>query len=61
MKLRMRIVYLLGQLGGEINVHLVKAGHVPDLSKAMAWDTDKHLSLALPFQDMKPTVTLGKY
>lgn len=30
-----------------------------DLSRAVAWDTQKRLSFAVPFQDMKPTIYLG--
>ena len=29
-------------------------------SKAVAWDSEDHLELALPFQDLKPTVYLGE-
>ena len=27
--------------------------------KAVAWDSEDHLQLALPFQDLKPTISLG--
>ena len=60
MQLRYRIVNFLGNLGGSINIGLVKGGRVPDVSHAVAWSTSQHLSLALPFSDMKPTVYLGK-
>ena len=34
-------------------------GH-PDPSKAVTWDTNNHLTFAVPFQDMKPNIYLGK-
>ena len=30
-------------------------------AKAVVWDSQKHLPLALPFLDLKPTVYLGTY
>ena len=61
MQLRYCIVKFLGDLGGSINKELVKGGRTPDLSNAVTWDTAKHLSFALPFCDMKPTIYLGKW
>lgn len=29
-------------------------------AKAVAWDSKEHLELALPFQDLKPTIYLGE-
>lgn len=43
-----------------MNIGIIKDGRVPDISRAVAWDSAKHLSFALPFGDMKPTVYLGK-
>lgn len=37
---------------------LLGSGEI-DLSRAVAWDAQKHLSFAVPFQDMKPTIYLG--
>ena len=31
-----------------------------DPSKAVAWDTNDHLTFAVPFQDMKPNINLGR-
>ena len=28
-------------------------------ARAVAWDSKEHLELALPFQDLKPTIFLG--
>ena len=54
------MVNLLGDLGGSLNIGLVKGGRIPDLSHAVTWGTAKQLSFALPFNDMKPTVYLGR-
>ena len=59
MQLRHRIVKFLGDLGGNINTAVVKGGKIPDISNAVGWSTAQHLSFALPFCDMKPTVYLG--
>lgn len=59
MKLRLRIVNFLGTLGGSGNVAILQNNKPVDLSKAIAWDSEEHLSFALPFQDMKPTIFLG--
>ena len=32
----------------------------PDPSNAVTWDTNNHLTFAVPFQDMKPNIYLGK-
>ena len=31
-----------------------------DPSKAVTWDTNNQLTFAVPFQDMKPNIYLGK-
>eukprot|EP00794_Sanderia_malayensis_P010266 gene10266-11321_t len=59
-QLRMRIVMFLGRLGGSLNMATVKERRVPDLRRAVAWDDCHHLSFALPFRDMKPTIYLGR-
>lgn len=61
MKLRLRIVNFLGTLGGSGNVAILQNNKPVDLSKAIAWDSKEHLSFALPFQDMKPTIFLDSY
>ena len=60
MKLKLKIIKFLGSLGGESNILILRNGGIADLAKAIAWDEEKHLSFALPFQDMKPTIYLGK-
>ena len=60
-KLRIRILRLLGTLGGRANALLLSCGSTVDPTKAVAWDTENHLSFAVPFQDMKPNIYLGKY
>ena len=56
-KIRHQILRLLGTLGGQTNMLLL--GN-PDPSKAVTWDTNNHLTFAVPFQDMKPNIYLGK-
>ena len=61
-KVRRRILILLGSLGGKCNLGLL-GGREGGLmgSNGIAWDTRQHLSFALPFQDMKPNIYLGRY
>jgi len=54
------MLHLLGSLGGSINMFLLGSDNVVDPSCAVAWDTTNHLSFPVPFQDMKPTIYLGK-
>ena len=60
MALKLRIINFLGKLGGAANIGMLENCAFENLSKALAWDKDEHLSFALPFQDMKPTIYLGK-
>ena len=57
-KVRLKIINLLGSLGGCINGDLIR-GSDEDMSHAIVWDTHDKLPFALPFQDMKPTMFLG--
>lgn len=57
-KIRHQILRLLGTLGGQTNMLLL--GNT-DPSKAVTWDTNNHLTFAVPFQDMKPNIYLGKF
>ena len=59
MKLKVRIINFLGSIGGQANIGIVSNAQTVNLRSAMAWDTEEHLSFALPFQDMKPTIYLG--
>ena len=60
-KVRRRILILLGSLGGRCNLGLLGVGEGSLAgSNGIAWDTKQHLSFAVPFQDMKPNIFLGK-
>ena len=61
-KVRRRILMLLGGLGGKCNLGLLGGTEGTSVgSSGIAWDTKQHLSFAVPFQDMKPNIYLGKY
>ncbi len=59
----MRIVKILGALGGKYNSLLVDTVTVSEDTvdgrpKWMAWDRGTHLWYAVPFHDMKPRIAL---
>lgn len=56
--IRLRVIHMLGALGGQVNQELA-ASDSEALKKAVAWDTQKRLEFVLPFQDLKPSVFLG--
>ncbi|XP_029002542.1 DNA-dependent protein kinase catalytic subunit isoform X2 [Betta splendens] len=59
---RLRVVKLLGHLGGKLNRNLVTAVSSEEmLKKFVAWDTEKKLSFAVPFSDMKPVIYLDPF
>lgn len=58
-KVRHQILRLLGSLGGQTNMLLLGNKDI-DPSKVVAWDTENHLTFAVPFQDMKPNIYLGR-
>ena len=58
--IRLRVIQLLGSLGGQVNRDLAVSDSEA-LKKAVAWDTQKRLEFVLPFQDLKPSVFLGRY
>jgi len=59
-RLRRRIVFFLGSLGG-LNGGMVERGPAAlQAEKVIAWDSKSRLEFALPFQDMKPSIYLGK-
>ncbi|XP_028413162.1 DNA-dependent protein kinase catalytic subunit-like [Dendronephthya gigantea] len=60
-KVRHRILILLGTLGGKCNLGLLEGGEGSVASSGIAWDTKQHLSFAVPFQDMKPTIFLDPF
>ncbi|XP_034980550.2 DNA-dependent protein kinase catalytic subunit [Zootoca vivipara] len=59
---RARVVRLLGFLGGQINRNLVTAASTEEnMKKFVSWDTEKRLSFAVPFADMKPVIYLDLF
>uniref|UniRef100_A0A674JBQ4 DNA-dependent protein kinase catalytic subunit n=1 Tax=Terrapene triunguis TaxID=2587831 RepID=A0A674JBQ4_9SAUR len=59
---RTRVVRLLGSLGGQINRNLLTAASAEEMMKKfVSWDTEKHLSFAVPFADMKPVIYLDLF
>lgn len=59
-KVKLRIVKLLGSLGGTLNLCLVDEDDNRALESAVSWDSHKHLLFEVPFLDIKPSVYLGK-
>ncbi|XP_029384585.1 DNA-dependent protein kinase catalytic subunit isoform X2 [Echeneis naucrates] len=59
---RLRVVKLLGHLGGKLNRNLVTAVSSEETMKNfVAWDSEKRLSFAVPFLDMKPIIYLDPF
>lgn len=59
---RLRVVKLLGHLGGKLNRNLVtEASSEEGMKKCVAWDSEKRLNLAVPFTDMKPVIYLDPF
>uniref|UniRef100_A0A3P9A875 DNA-dependent protein kinase catalytic subunit n=1 Tax=Esox lucius TaxID=8010 RepID=A0A3P9A875_ESOLU len=59
---RKRVVQLLGHLGGQLNRNLVTATSAEEMMKKfVAWDSEKRLSFAVPFADMKPVIYLDPF
>ncbi|KAM6908435.1 DNA-dependent protein kinase catalytic subunit [Lycodopsis pacificus] len=59
---RLRVVKLLGHLGGKLNRNLVTAVSSEEtMKKFVAWDSEKRLSFAVPFADMKPVIYLDPF
>ncbi|TKS87933.1 DNA-dependent protein kinase catalytic subunit [Collichthys lucidus] len=59
---RLRVVKLLGHLGGRLNRNLVTAVSSEEMMKKfVAWDSEKRLSFAVPFADMKPVIYLDPF
>uniref|UniRef100_A0A3Q2PZS8 DNA-dependent protein kinase catalytic subunit n=1 Tax=Fundulus heteroclitus TaxID=8078 RepID=A0A3Q2PZS8_FUNHE len=59
--LRLRVVKLLGHLGGKLNRNLVTVSSEEMMKKFVAWDSEKRLSFAVPFADMKPVIYLDPF
>ncbi|XP_071593605.1 DNA-dependent protein kinase catalytic subunit [Heliangelus exortis] len=59
---RTRVARLLGSLGGQINHNLITATSAEEMmKKCVSWDTEKRLSFAVPFADMKPVIYLDVF
>ncbi|CAJ1081863.1 DNA-dependent protein kinase catalytic subunit [Xyrichtys novacula] len=59
---RLRVVKLLGHLGGKLNRNLVTVVSSEEMMKKfVAWDSEKRLSFAVPFTDMKPVIFLDQF
>ncbi|XP_077480903.1 DNA-dependent protein kinase catalytic subunit [Stigmatopora argus] len=59
---RLRVVKLLGHLGGKLNRNLITVVSSEEMMKKfVAWDTEKRLSFAVPFSDMKPVIYLDPF
>ncbi|KAM3592965.1 uncharacterized protein V6R79_002700 [Siganus canaliculatus] len=59
---RLRVVKLLGHLGGKLNRNLVTVVSSEEMMKKfVAWDTEKRLSFPVPFADMKPVIYLDPF
>ncbi|XP_027045855.1 DNA-dependent protein kinase catalytic subunit-like [Pocillopora damicornis] len=59
-KVRHRILRMFGGLGGETNILLLDDTE-RNPSNAVVWDTENHLTFAVPFQDMKPSIYLDPF
>uniref|UniRef100_A0A3B4GWP3 DNA-dependent protein kinase catalytic subunit n=1 Tax=Pundamilia nyererei TaxID=303518 RepID=A0A3B4GWP3_9CICH len=58
----LRVVKLLGHLGGKLNRNLVTVVSSEEMMKKfVSWDTEKRLSFAVPFKDMKPVIFLDPF
>ncbi|TSL34570.1 DNA-dependent protein kinase catalytic subunit [Bagarius yarrelli] len=59
---RQRVVRLLGHLGGQLNRSLITAISAEDMIRRfVAWDSEKRLSFAVPFKDIKPVIYLDPF
>ncbi|XP_041669965.1 DNA-dependent protein kinase catalytic subunit [Cheilinus undulatus] len=59
---RLRVVKLLGHLGGKLNRNLVtEVSSEEMMKKFVSWDSEKRLSFAVPFADMKPVIYLDPF
>ncbi|XP_070248944.1 DNA-dependent protein kinase catalytic subunit [Myotis yumanensis] len=58
-EVRIRVVQMLGTLGGQVSKNLVIAASSDEMMKKyVAWDREKRLSFSVPFMDMKPVIYL---
>lgn len=60
--IRERILFLLGSLGGVVNVALLERESAGTMfNQAVSWDTCRKLEFAVPFSDLKPSIFMGTY
>ncbi|KAI5273209.1 Dna-Dependent Protein Kinase Catalytic Subunit [Manis pentadactyla] len=57
-EIRVRVVQVLGSLGGQINKNLLTAASSNEMKTCLAWDREKRLRFAVPFIEMKPVIYL---
>ncbi|XP_014403534.1 PREDICTED: DNA-dependent protein kinase catalytic subunit-like, partial [Myotis brandtii] len=58
-EIRIRVVQMLGTLGGQVSKNLITAASSDEMMKKyVAWDREKRLSFSVPFMDMKPVIYL---
>uniref|UniRef100_A0A452TWS2 DNA-dependent protein kinase catalytic subunit n=1 Tax=Ursus maritimus TaxID=29073 RepID=A0A452TWS2_URSMA len=61
-EIRIRVVQMLGFLGGQINKNLLTVASSDEMmKKCVAWDREKRLSFAVPFIEMKPVIYLDVF
>ncbi|XP_017736835.1 PREDICTED: DNA-dependent protein kinase catalytic subunit isoform X2 [Rhinopithecus bieti] len=61
-EIRIRVVQMLGSLGGQINKNLLTVASSDEMMKSyVAWDREKRLSFAVPFREMKPVIFLDVF
>uniref|UniRef100_G3RTS5 DNA-dependent protein kinase catalytic subunit n=1 Tax=Gorilla gorilla gorilla TaxID=9595 RepID=G3RTS5_GORGO len=61
-EIRIRVVQMLGSLGGQINKNLLTVTSSDEMMKSyVAWDREKRLSFAVPFREMKPVIFLDVF
>ncbi|XP_044101560.1 DNA-dependent protein kinase catalytic subunit isoform X1 [Neovison vison] len=61
-EIRIRVVQMLGFLGGQINKNLLTVASSDEMmKKCVTWDREKRLSFAVPFIEMKPVIYLDVF
>ncbi|XP_070581112.1 DNA-dependent protein kinase catalytic subunit-like [Ptychodera flava] len=58
---KLKIVQLLGSLGGSINACLLESSKDEVAKKAVAWDTEERLQFPVPFMDIKPVICFDPF
>nr|XP_006812076.1 PREDICTED: DNA-dependent protein kinase catalytic subunit-like [Saccoglossus kowalevskii] len=58
---KLKIVHLLGLLGGSTNGYLLESSKEEIAKKAVAWDTENHLQFPVPFMDIKPVICFDPF